>query len=133
MYDKILVPMALDHGISGQTLEVARALCGSKGKITALHVFEVPKSSVSVYIDEKAVDRAFERARFADGEGRGTGGHECRDHPRAGISGNYRLCARAQLRLHRYRVSQARSERLFNRLHGRPRCAPRILRRSCTS
>ena len=62
MYDKVLVPMALDHGISAQTLEIARALCSAKGKITALHVFEVPKSSVSVYIGEKAVDRAFDRA-----------------------------------------------------------------------
>ena len=51
MYDKVLVPMALDHGISAQTLEIARALCSAKGKITALHVFEVPKvqsASISV-------------------------------------------------------------------------------------
>ena len=63
MYDKILVPMALDHGISPQTLEIARALCSAEGTITALHVFEVPKGSVSVYIGEKAVERGFERAR----------------------------------------------------------------------
>ena len=63
MYDRILVPMALDHGISPQTLEIARALRSPKGRITALHVFEVPKGSVSIYIGEKAVEHGFERAR----------------------------------------------------------------------
>ncbi len=63
MYDKVLVPMALDHGISDQTLEIARAITSDDGSITALHVFEVPKGSVSVYIGEDTVERGFERAR----------------------------------------------------------------------
>lgn len=63
MYDKILVPMALDHGISPQTLEIARALRSDTGQITALHVFEVPKGSVSVYIGEDTVERGFASAR----------------------------------------------------------------------
>ncbi|MBE1291744.1 MAG: universal stress protein [Rhodobacteraceae bacterium] len=63
MYDSILVPLALDHGISAQTLEISRALCSEKGRITALHVYEVPKGSVSVYIGEETVERGFVRAR----------------------------------------------------------------------
>lgn len=63
MYEKILVPMALDHGISPQTLEVARALCGGKGEIVALHVYEMPQGSVSVYLDKDAVAEGFSRAR----------------------------------------------------------------------
>ncbi len=63
MYKKVLVPMALDHGISPQTLKVAQAICAPGGDITALHVFEVPKGSVSVYIGEETVERGFQAAR----------------------------------------------------------------------
>lgn len=63
MYKKILVPMALDHGISPQTLEVARALSGGSGEIVALHVYEMPQGSVSVYLDKDAVAEGFSRAR----------------------------------------------------------------------
>ena len=63
MYKKVLVPMALDHGISPQTLEIAQAICSDDGEISALHVFEVPKGSVSVYIGEEAVERGFQSAR----------------------------------------------------------------------
>jgi nucleotide-binding universal stress UspA family protein len=63
MYNKILVPMALDHGISPQTLKIAQAICASGGEITALHVFEVPKGSVSVYIGEETVEQGFQAAR----------------------------------------------------------------------
>ena len=63
MYDKILVPMALDHGISPSTLGVAKALCNPGGKIIALHVYEAPHSSVGAYLDKDVVREAFERAR----------------------------------------------------------------------
>lgn len=62
MYKKILVPMALDHGISQHTLEIARALCAADAQIIALHVYEVPKGSVSTYIGEDTVRRGYERA-----------------------------------------------------------------------
>ena len=62
MYNKILVPMALDHGISPQTLQIARTLLSTDGQITALHVFEVPKGSVSVYIGEETIERGFAEA-----------------------------------------------------------------------
>lgn len=62
MYDKILVPMALDHGISSQTLEIARAMLSPGGEIVALHVFEVPRGSVSAYLGEDVIQKGFDRA-----------------------------------------------------------------------
>ncbi|UWR96895.1 universal stress protein [Phaeobacter inhibens] len=63
MYDKILVPMALDHGVSGTTLKAAATLCNPGGQITALHVYEAPQGSVSAYLDEDAVREGLDRAR----------------------------------------------------------------------
>ena len=63
MYKKILVPMALDHGISPETLEIARALMAEGGEIIALHVHEAPPSSVSAYLDEDLVRAGLEAAR----------------------------------------------------------------------
>lgn len=63
MYRKVLVPMALDHGISPQTLEIAQALCGDSGEIVALHVHEAPQGSVAAYLDESVLKEGFERAR----------------------------------------------------------------------
>ena len=65
MYKKILVPMALDHGISPQTLEVARVLANGNGEIIALHVYEAPQGSVSVYLDEEMIKAGYDRAREA--------------------------------------------------------------------
>lgn len=62
MYNKILVPMALDHGISPETLKVAQALCPPGGQITALHVHEAPQGSVAAFLDKDAVREGFERA-----------------------------------------------------------------------
>ena len=62
MYQKILVPMALDHGISEHTIKVARALCAPGGEITALHVYEAVQGSVSAFLDKEAVREGFERA-----------------------------------------------------------------------
>lgn len=63
MYTKVLVPMALDHGISQHTLEVARALSKNGAEIIALHVYEMPQGSVSAYLDKSLVAEGFERAR----------------------------------------------------------------------
>lgn len=62
MYQKILVPMALDHGISGQTLELAKTLLSSGGSIVALHVYEIPKGSVSAYMGEDVIQKGFDSA-----------------------------------------------------------------------
>jgi len=63
MYKKILVPMALDHGIGPAALDVARQLLGDGGTIIALHVHEAPQGSVSAYLDETVVQEAFMRAK----------------------------------------------------------------------
>ena len=63
MYNKILVPMALDHGISPETLEIARALRAEGGEIIALHVHEAPQSSVKAYLDEEIIQAGFDLAR----------------------------------------------------------------------
>ncbi|MGJ8603801.1 MAG: universal stress protein [Marivita sp.] len=63
MYAKILVPMALDHDISPQTLGVARTLCSPGGEIIALHVYEAPQGTVSAYLDEDVVRAGYETAQ----------------------------------------------------------------------
>ena len=63
MYRNILVPMALDHGLGASTLAVARKLLEDGGTITALHVYEAPKGTVSAYLDETVVHSAFEQAK----------------------------------------------------------------------
>ena len=63
MYKKILVPMALDHGVSEGTLGIAKALTAGKGEIIALHVYEAPQGSVQAYMDEAAKAEGLARAR----------------------------------------------------------------------
>lgn len=63
MYHKILVPMALDHGISGDTLAIAEALRATGGTIVALHVYELPQGSVSAYLDADVVKAGYDAAR----------------------------------------------------------------------
>lgn len=62
MYSKILVPMALDHGIGPSALNVARTLLNEGGEIIALHVYEAPQGSVSAYLDEDVVKAAYAAA-----------------------------------------------------------------------
>jgi nucleotide-binding universal stress UspA family protein len=63
MYNKILVPMALEHGYGKTALAVARQLLTDGGTIIALHVYEAPSGSVSAYLDEGVVKSAFDAAR----------------------------------------------------------------------
>ena len=63
MYQKILVPMALDLGVSKGTLEIAKALNGGTGEIIALHVYEAPQGSVQAYADDKAKQDGLVRAQ----------------------------------------------------------------------
>ncbi|WP_050602523.1 universal stress protein [Ruegeria sp. 6PALISEP08] len=64
MYKKVLVPMALDHGLSQHTLDVARALTENEAEIIALHVYEMPHGSVSAFLDKSVVAEGFDRARL---------------------------------------------------------------------
>lgn len=63
MYNRILVPMALDHGLSDQTLKIARTLAGKNGEIIALHVYEAPHGSVSTYLNSDVVKEAHQRSK----------------------------------------------------------------------
>ena len=63
MYKKILVPMALDHGVSPVTLDIARRLASQGAEIIALHVYEAPQGSVAAYLDEEVVKAGFDRAQ----------------------------------------------------------------------
>lgn len=63
MYKKILVPMALDHDISAETLEIAKSLLADGGTITALHVHEAPQASVSAYLNDDILKAGFDHAR----------------------------------------------------------------------
>lgn len=63
MYNRLLVPMALTHGISTHTLNAAKALCSPGGQIIALHVYEVPQGSVSAYLGNNTIQAGFERAK----------------------------------------------------------------------
>lgn len=56
MYDKILVPMALDHDISPRTLALAQALRSAGGEIIALHVHEEVQGSVNAYVDAETIE-----------------------------------------------------------------------------
>lgn len=63
MYNKILVAMALDHGVSHKTLEVARLLLAPGGSIIALHVIEEPYGSANAKMREDLLARGAERAK----------------------------------------------------------------------
>lgn len=63
LYRKVLVPMALDHGVSEHTLEVARAICVEGGEIIGLHVYEAPSNAALAYMDEDTVAKGVQRAR----------------------------------------------------------------------
>ncbi|MDG1430702.1 MAG: universal stress protein [Paracoccaceae bacterium] len=63
MYKKILVPMALDHGVSEKTLAIAKSLAGSASEITALHVYELPQGAVNAYLGEDLIAEGLARAK----------------------------------------------------------------------
>ncbi len=63
MYDKILVPLALDHGLSGKLLEIARQLLLPGGEILALHVVEEAFGLARATQSDANAQMAFDRAR----------------------------------------------------------------------
>ncbi|SMX44652.1 universal stress protein [Octadecabacter ascidiaceicola] len=64
LYRKILVPMALDHGVSEHTLEVAGAICVDGGEIIGLHVYEAPPGVAASYMDKSFVEEAVASAKI---------------------------------------------------------------------
>nr|WP_171235878.1 universal stress protein [Ruegeria sp. HKCCA6837] len=63
MYNNILVALSLEHGISAQALNAARALVSDGGMITAAHVHEPPNSSILLYLDEETVKKSRQEAK----------------------------------------------------------------------
>lgn len=58
MYQKIIVALALDHGISETALAKAKLLLDPGGEIIALHVYESPAGMAGSYISEDDLHRA---------------------------------------------------------------------------
>ena len=63
MYRKIIISLALDHGISQSALQAARALCSDEGQIIAVHVYEAVSGSIQSYLDEEVVKSAYAKAK----------------------------------------------------------------------
>ncbi len=63
MYDKIILALSLEHGFAAQALETAQRLGGTDAEIIAVHVYEPPSGSVSTYLDEDLVQKAYEDAK----------------------------------------------------------------------
>ena len=63
MYDKIIISLALDHGISQNALAAARGLLNEGGEITAVHVYEPLHGSAATFVTEDAVAKALQSAK----------------------------------------------------------------------
>ncbi len=75
MYDKIILALSLEHGFADRALETAKRLGGATAEIIAVHVHVPPNASVSTYLDEDLVRKAYEdserelNARVAGAQG----------------------------------------------------------------
>ncbi len=63
MYKKILVPLALDHGLSPRLLDIARRLLAPDGEVLALHVVQSAFGMARATQSEAHAQEAFERVR----------------------------------------------------------------------
>lgn len=63
MYKKIIVALALDHGISETALAKAKKLLDPDGQIIALHVYEAPSGMAGAYISAEDIRRARDTAQ----------------------------------------------------------------------
>ena len=62
MYAKILVPMALDHDLSPQTLAIAKALSAEGAEVVALHVHPELQGSVNSFLDKDVIKAGHDAA-----------------------------------------------------------------------
>ncbi|WP_371229052.1 universal stress protein [Roseovarius sp. 2305UL8-3] len=62
MYNNIVVALSLEHGISEQALSAAHTLVSEGGKITAVHVYEPPNSSILAYLDDEVAEKSHRNA-----------------------------------------------------------------------
>lgn len=63
MYNKVLVTLALDHGLSRSLFDIARRLAGPDGELLALHVVEEAFGLARATQSDEHAQAAFERAR----------------------------------------------------------------------
>jgi len=63
MYQKIILALSLEHGISEQAIKVARTMKNEGGEIIAIHVYEPLQGSASAYVSEEAVASALQHAK----------------------------------------------------------------------
>ncbi|MBS9717082.1 universal stress protein [Pseudohalocynthiibacter aestuariivivens] len=63
MYKKVIVSLALDHGIGQTAIEAARSLVDKGGEIIAVHVYEPLHGSVSTYVTDEAVATALQKTK----------------------------------------------------------------------
>ncbi|MFC3616158.1 universal stress protein [Lutimaribacter marinistellae] len=63
MYSKILVTLALDHGLAPRLLGIARGLLARNGEIHALHVVEAAYGLAQATQSSEVAKQAFERAK----------------------------------------------------------------------
>jgi nucleotide-binding universal stress UspA family protein len=63
MYDKIIISLALDHGISQRALHAARDLLNDGGEIVAVHVYEPMRGTAAAYVSEEDVAESFAVAK----------------------------------------------------------------------
>ncbi len=68
MYDKILVPLALDQGHGHKSMEIARILRAEGGEIIAVHVIDQVPSFAKYYLSPGKEGEIHEAARKAIAE-----------------------------------------------------------------
>jgi nucleotide-binding universal stress UspA family protein len=65
MYNKIIVALSLEHGISDKAIMAARQLANEGAEIIALHVHEPARGSVKAYLSEEDVIKAMKASEAA--------------------------------------------------------------------
>jgi len=65
MYQKIILALSLEHGISEQAIKLARTMKNDGGEIIAIHVYEPLQGSASAYVSEEAVADSLQHAKDA--------------------------------------------------------------------
>lgn len=63
MYQKIILALSLEHGISEQAIKLARTLKNDGGEIIAIHVYEPLQGSASTFVSDDAVANAIQHAK----------------------------------------------------------------------
>ncbi len=63
MYNNIFVALSLEHGKSYLALYAARQLVSEGGKVTAVHVYEPPNSSIMAFLDSDAAEKSHLKAK----------------------------------------------------------------------